>query len=62
MARLRRRGATVTIYNCRISQSGPVGGDGAAIREQFATVVQHDEAVAQQAPALPGVIGDYPGG
>ena len=36
-------------------------GDGAAVGEQFAAVVKHDDAVAQHAPALLGVSGDNPG-
>src|SRR5215470_9346509 len=45
----------------RLGQGGPLRADGAAVWEQFATVIKHDDAVAQHAPALLGVIGDNPG-
>ena len=38
------------------------GGDGTAIGEQFAPIVEHDDTVAQQAPALPGLIRHHPRG
>jgi hypothetical protein len=38
----------------RTGQGGAARGDGAAVGEQFAAVVKHDDAVAQHAPALLG--------
>jgi hypothetical protein len=35
-----------------------VGGDSAAIRQQFTRVLEHDHAVAQQAPPLLGEAGE----
>jgi hypothetical protein len=46
----------------RVGQTTAVRGHGAAIRKQFAAVIELDDAVAEQAPALPGLIGYYPGG
>src|SRR5215469_6904874 len=37
-------------------------GESVAVGEQFAAVVEHDDAVAQQAPALPGLVGHDPCG
>jgi hypothetical protein len=36
-------------------------GDGAAVGEQLAVVVEEDDAVAQQAPPLLGVTADHRG-
>src|SRR6516164_8629381 len=38
--------------------SWPVRGDRAAVGQELAGVVEDDDAVAQQAPSLPGVAGD----
>jgi hypothetical protein len=35
-------------------------GEGAAIKKQFAAVIELDDAVAEQAPALPGLIRHNP--
>ncbi len=42
-------------------QPGVVVGDGAAVGEQLAVVVEEDDAVAQQAPTLLGVAADHGG-
>src|SRR5260370_26634196 len=39
-----------------VAQTHSAGGDRPAIGKQFASVVEQDDAVAQQAPALPGLI------
>jgi len=41
---------------------GDGGGEAAAVGEEFAGVVEADDAVAEQDPALVGVVGDDAGG
>jgi hypothetical protein len=43
-----------------VGQTTAVRADSAVIRKQFASIVELDDAVAEQAPALPGLIGYYP--
>jgi hypothetical protein len=40
-----------------VGQATAVGGDSAAIRKQFTAIIELDDAVAELAPALPGLIG-----
>ena len=40
---------------------GESGVDDRAVREELASVVEDDDAVAQQRPALLGARADYPG-
>ena len=42
--------------------SGQGRSDGSAVRQQFAAVVEENHSIAQQAPPLFGVRGDYMGG
>jgi hypothetical protein len=44
------------------SRAGARRGDGAAVGEQFAEIVEDDHAVAEQAPPLFRVGRDDPGG
>jgi hypothetical protein len=46
----------------RPDAGGAVRGDHLAAGKDLAGVVEHDHAVAQQAPSLPGVAGDGAGG
>jgi hypothetical protein len=39
-----------------VGQTTAAGGDGAAIKKQFAAVIELDDAVAEQASALPGLV------
>jgi hypothetical protein len=43
-----------------VGQTTAAGGDGAAIKKQFAAVIELDDAVAEQARALPGLVRNYP--
>jgi hypothetical protein len=43
-----------------VGQTTAVRADSAVIRKQFASIVELDDAVAEQAPALPGLIRYYP--
>jgi len=40
----------------KAAQTDSVRGDRPAVRKEFASVVEQDDAIAQQAPALPGLI------
>jgi hypothetical protein len=42
-----------------VGQTTAVRADSAVIRKQFAAIVELDDVVAEQAPALPGLIGYY---
>jgi len=46
----------------RVACRAAVGGDGAAVGQQFAGVLEDDDAVAEQAPALLRETCDDPGG
>ena len=43
-----------------MGQTTAVRADSAAIRKQFASIIELDDAVAEQAPALAGLIRYYP--
>jgi hypothetical protein len=43
-------------------QAEALGYGSTAVRKQFASVVEQDDAIAQQAPALPGLICHNPCG
>jgi hypothetical protein len=43
-----------------VGQATAAGGDGAAIKKQLAAVIELDDAVAEQASALPGLVRHNP--
>jgi hypothetical protein len=48
--------------NQGVGSGTAVGLDAASVGEEFAGVLEDDDAVAEEAPSLLGVAGDDPGG